>query len=312
MLPNELAEYLWQLTAKHRISGFQGATLLALLACNLNKHAPTRPEIANHCTHSARATYDALRDLSAPGGPVLERAGRFALHRFAYTFPKTDALPGSAISAAPETHDAGTQQDDGQPQNTRERAQARGENAPPDCNAPPRAEKAVSSSEVNGNGALKAPRENDVHSKTGALLCEFAERVCKMTNAAAAVLHALEQYGAEIIAAALEQYHYAYTRRNREAGNPPGQLLAWCKTPGKMDPLPGHALRFAAWVSKVEQIRNTPAQQPERVKFVSAPVALLKPSGILAQSDKTTPAQPALEATPGEAPPANDKAPQSP
>lgn len=263
MLPKDLAVYLWHITGKHRLPGFQGATLLSLLACNLNGHAPAAAELVGHCPHSERSTYDALADLSAPGGPVTLRAGRYVLHRFAHLLPQKDALPGPNVSEPPQSPDGETHNPREETQSNCEGKQKDREGSREFCDGSPRAEKAVGfSNGLNGNSALKALSPPDADSKTRALLCDFAKHVCRIESADAALLHALETYGATALAAALEQYLYAYTNRRREANNPAGQILAWCKKPGSMDRLPQNALTFPKWRAKLEAMRATPDPAP--------------------------------------------------
>lgn len=263
MLPKELAQYLWTLTGRHRLTGFQGATLLALLACNLNNHAPTARELARHCPHSERSTKDALDALTARGGPALAHKlpgtpTRYALARFAYLLPKKDALPGSNVSGPPPGIDEETPRRSDEAQNHSEGPQEPRDGSRDFCAASPsRAEKLFSSSEGTTTAANAPLTSNDDPALTRAL-CDFAAHVCKIDNADAALLHALENYGAQRLAAALEQYHYAYTQRRREANNPAGQILAWCKRPERMDRLPQSALSFTRWREKRQNLAADP------------------------------------------------------
>lgn len=267
MLPKELAQYLWTLTGSHTLTGYRGATLLALLACNLNEYAPEAGDLARHCRHSPRSTYDALEHLTADNGPVIERKhpgkpARYALRRFAHLLPQKDALPGPAVAAPPQGQDEETPRRRDANHNTSETPQEPRTGSQAVCVTSPRAEKAVFSFSEGKTTAANAPSTSNESLSQIRALCDFAAHVCKIESADAALLHALESYGAERLTAALEQYHYAYTQRRREANNPAGQILAWCKKPGNMDRLPAGALRFARWQERREQLKRPQEVQP--------------------------------------------------
>lgn len=252
--PN-LVHVLWRL-ARLGLTGSEGSLVMGVAACNGNGYAPTRKDMLKQLAPAERTLRDAIASLIDNWKVLLEQDGRLALTPFRYLLAENGAMPGPPRGGPPLNIGEVPQHSGDTPQKHGETPQDFGNGSPPSR------EKAVQKQNNNGGGALTAPGSKRMDPVRLEYLKRFAERECRLRKVAAAVPSLVQTYGEVRVIEALEQFVFAYVERGREANNPPGQLIAWCKDPSKMDPLPPMAKRFQAWMDAVIEVETALKSAP--------------------------------------------------
>lgn len=261
-----VAQVLWDLV-RFEWTASEWSVLVAVLACNLGGYAPTRKDLIKHLAAAERTQRDAHRSLLDGRKVLVERMGRLALVSFAHLLPIDGEVTGPPrggpppVFGEPPHHPGDTRQESG------ESRPELGERSPES--------RANAVKKEKSGGAFKAPQRKMDPAQLK-LLVRFAETYCKLRSAAAAVNNLVANYGEAQAIEALEQYAYAYIERGRTAKNPPGQMIAWCKAPETMDPLPPLALRFAAWADVVMEVDA--ARASARIPQPRTPARILGPA----------------------------------
>lgn len=253
----QLAAVAWTFARAGRKAPGEAAVLLALLAYGAHGYKPTRAELAEKLAPATKKTavYDAITALLADRTVIEHAKGRLS-------------LAALAPAETAETDETDTPEDSATSEES-------GTNPPPDSAAPeavsaptesfsaaPEAshahEEAFKSFEKQKAAAI-TPRAREIEP-----LVQFAIEACRLPDAAAAkILQLGQEHGAARVAAALEQFHYAYTTghgtgksRLEQLRNPIGQIIAWTRTPEAMDALPASALTVARWQDQRAQAAN--------------------------------------------------------
>jgi hypothetical protein len=236
---NDVITLLWSLARQYWTPG-EASLLLAVLACNLQGTAPTLLML-DALQISPRSRRDARADLIARGALVAGQRGKLALPAFKSLLLPGEKPPNGGDDSPPSGGDS-PKSGGVSPSN--------GDVSP----SPSRAAFAVKDlTEKTSSSALTADLKQSVNPSPGRAreLADFALHVCKIDgDDDDAIFSILEKHGDVLTCQVLEQYQHNYTRRARQAQRPMGQLLAWCKNPALMDPLPIHAITVATWLAR--------------------------------------------------------------
>lgn len=241
----------WTLAGKEMT---QSAALvaLALLGANLNGCAPQAAQVAKVVKLTKRAVQNGLAAL-LEAQITVARSGKHALREFSDLLPRSGppepvfaGSPVANVEALPVKNDA-----------EKTNADSRG------ANAFSPAQKAVGFSNESQQQQRSSTTKNEDLELTR--LTRFAEHVCKIENAAAAVSHCLQNFGGEKLSRALEQFHADFTSRGRQPSNPPGVLIAWCLEPRKMFGLTARDLTLAKWTAQLQAVQNPAAPELRQV-----------------------------------------------